>query len=374
MTENTEAEPEFYYAQSTAQKGPVRQEHLFELVESGEIDFDTLIWLEGDEDWVPFQSKFPEFAAGRVRCAYSGELRKPEDMLEYGEHWIAPEFKEAFVQKLAEGAGTDEDPEDGFVASLTLASIWHQSWTIWKANLIPISVVTVVVWTPLHFLLEHLSYNVWSEMYGEDEFAALGRYFRMERSLETWFGAIATGGIISLAAYIWRGGHSMSVGETFGEGFRNYLRLLGTRIIWGFAMIIVVLVGVLPVVLIDFLPFQIVWGILASVAALYLFVRTGFVDYFAISERAGGFPAISESWGATKGHFWRIVGYQTAVWTAVSLVGIILALPIFLPPLDNFVVSALLSVLDSVVISFGIVETMVLALHLKAHRLPDPVS
>lgn len=83
------------------------------------------------------------------RCAYSGECRLPSEMLRLGDHWVAPEHKDAFVQFLKEGG----DPRAlGKATPLprvgtALLPMIQQCWKLVKANaahLIPLFIIVSI--------------------------------------------------------------------------------------------------------------------------------------------------------------------------------------------------------------------------------------
>ncbi len=357
----------YFYAIGDEQRGPVSFDTLQALRSSGEIENDTLIWYQGAPEWVHYQTMFPENVsfADMETCSYSGKLVERSKMLQYGDDWISPDVKEEFIQSLL------EQPEAGipkgdfaFPPDLRLRSIFAQSFQIFRSQFFAIAFVTAVIWTPLYLILEYYSYTALDD----DSMQSINRYWKLERTMETWIGSIATGAVLSLAAIRWNNGSKLTVGETFSEGMSHYGRLLGTRIVFGFALMGAALIGILPAILVDFLPFQIIWGTLATLAFIYLAVRLAFVEQFAITESAGGAPALKMSWHRTRGRFWLVLGYLTALFTPV-LVAVFLSGGILLfPLLDNFVVSAIHSVIISIALMYLTVAMTVMALHLDVNQ------
>ena len=100
----------WYYASGKEKKGPVDDDALSALVESGEVSPETLVWHEGLPAWKAYSEvgsggggdagESGEGDGGMVRCAYSGEMRAKVSMLQYGDKWVAAEHKESFVQAL----------------------------------------------------------------------------------------------------------------------------------------------------------------------------------------------------------------------------------------------------------------------------------
>ncbi|MDA7926539.1 hypothetical protein N9Z18_01240 [Verrucomicrobiales bacterium] len=77
-------------------------------------------------------------------------------------------------------------------------------------------------------------------------------------------------------------------------------------------------------------------------------------------------PAITMSWHRTKGHFWIILGYLIAIVTPVLIAILFSGAILLIPFLDNFVVSAIHSVIISIAMMYVTIAMTVLALHLNA--------
>jgi uncharacterized RDD family membrane protein YckC len=110
----------WYYADQEQQTGPVNDAQFEELVRSGKIQPDTLVWREGMAAWqsyraakAPSQSSEPSPAAGagsavgespEAVCAECGNMFAIQDMIRHGEVYICANCKPVFIQKLVEGA------------------------------------------------------------------------------------------------------------------------------------------------------------------------------------------------------------------------------------------------------------------------------
>ena len=111
----------WYYVENGQQAGPVEEAQLGELIQSGKLRGDTLVWHEGMGAWQPFSAVFPpEFAAAvgatpvgtsapsgdtaEAVCAECGNIFRKEDMIPHGNAFICANCKPVFMQKLAEGA------------------------------------------------------------------------------------------------------------------------------------------------------------------------------------------------------------------------------------------------------------------------------
>lgn len=114
--------PEWFAGIGGERIGPLTADELLQRRRQGEIRDDTLVWTDGWADWRPFAAAglssdqagatpsvsgvLPALGIGDgelVRCAVSGDYRPPAEMLQYGDAWVAPEHKDAFLQLLREG-------------------------------------------------------------------------------------------------------------------------------------------------------------------------------------------------------------------------------------------------------------------------------
>ena len=111
----------WYYSLKGKQKGPVVARDLLVLEEAGVVTRKTLVWAEGMPDWSDFpavkeQIKVEagaEDLSGFAVCAHSSDVRPKSEMISYGDHMIAPEHKDAFLQSLHEGRIVEEQHEVG---------------------------------------------------------------------------------------------------------------------------------------------------------------------------------------------------------------------------------------------------------------------
>ncbi|HKW30031.1 MAG TPA: RDD family protein [Verrucomicrobiae bacterium] len=114
----------WYYADQGQQTGPVTEEQFTELVRTGKIQPDTLVWREGMAAWAPYRqagapphpstsapADGPGFVAGQnpeAVCAECGKMFAIQDMIHHsgptGGIYICANCKPVFLQKLAEGA------------------------------------------------------------------------------------------------------------------------------------------------------------------------------------------------------------------------------------------------------------------------------
>jgi uncharacterized RDD family membrane protein YckC len=112
----------WYYVSNGQQAGPVDDAQLAELVRNGSVLFDTLIWREGMDNWLPYgQVHVPSppplmapppqaippaqyIPPAAVVCSECGGTFSPDQVIRYENRFVCAACKPAFVQKLAEGA------------------------------------------------------------------------------------------------------------------------------------------------------------------------------------------------------------------------------------------------------------------------------
>ncbi len=298
------------------------------------------------------------------KCAFSGEMRPCSEMLQYGDQFVAPEYKDQFVQQLREGGEEFSDTLDcDFTPSLFLSDIIRQSVVIWCAQWKQIVVMFAILWTPLYLVLEYMSYEIW-----EDDVQSLQRYFRTEQAMALWVGSLVAGAIFSIGGRIWRGRKLVSLSDLWSLGAQNYVRLLGTKLL--------LILLVFCITLLFLIPFMALSGndwvsaisaIVLCVVLLIALVRLGFAGVAAVAEGKGGIPAMENSWRVTKGRFWRVIGVQLTVYSLATLFAVVVSLNVFIPYFDNFVVSAFFAVAVGAAQTLVDVETAVFYQHLAAN-------
>ncbi len=105
----------WYYVEQGQQAGPVSDEQLDEMLRSGKIQPDTLVWREGMAVWSPYREakggavstsstlETRETAPEAV-CAECGKIFPIDETIRYGNVRVCAGCKPVFLQKLQEGA------------------------------------------------------------------------------------------------------------------------------------------------------------------------------------------------------------------------------------------------------------------------------
>ena len=171
----------WYYAVGGQQQGPIDDAQLDTLIQSGQVNQDTLVWHEGMAHWQPLRQARPSSAgsapsaqspaappfvgspapSGEVICAECGKNFSMENTIQYGSAWVCAACKPIFLQKLREGAAPGASPfgqpgapfdPDAFLAAvrerdytIDIGSCLSRGWELVKANFwICVGVVTLV--------------------------------------------------------------------------------------------------------------------------------------------------------------------------------------------------------------------------------------
>ena len=114
----------WYYAIDDQKHGPVSDADLLNLSREGAVLANTLVWREGQADWLPFRAIGPQIHGPGVEtavCADSGRLLPVSEMVPYGETHVAADRKDAFLQRLME-TGDTEVSESGL--ALNYVGFW----------------------------------------------------------------------------------------------------------------------------------------------------------------------------------------------------------------------------------------------------------
>ncbi|PWU15656.1 MAG: hypothetical protein C5B50_15115 [Verrucomicrobia bacterium] len=109
---------EWYYATDNQQRGPVAESQLDDLLRSGAVDRNTLVWRAGMDEWKPMHSarslppvslqNAPPIAspplAGTATCVECQRVFPQTDLVFLNQSWVCGQCKPLFLQRLMEGA------------------------------------------------------------------------------------------------------------------------------------------------------------------------------------------------------------------------------------------------------------------------------
>jgi hypothetical protein len=96
----------FFYSLNGQQQGPVSEDQLRQMVVTGALSPDTLVWREGMADWQPLASVVTGISS-TVRCSVCGQMFPPDQTLTIGGKVVCANCKPTFVQGMREGVVQD---------------------------------------------------------------------------------------------------------------------------------------------------------------------------------------------------------------------------------------------------------------------------
>jgi uncharacterized RDD family membrane protein YckC len=103
----------WHYAVGGQQKGPVTDDEFNQLVSSGTVRADTLVWKDGWPEWRAYGTVSvggdSAADADTAVCAVSGRRLPKSEMLEFEGRWVSAEHKDEFFQRLREGVSLSND-------------------------------------------------------------------------------------------------------------------------------------------------------------------------------------------------------------------------------------------------------------------------
>ena len=172
----------WYYAVGGRQQGPVDDAQLDAMLQSGQINQDTLIWRDGMANWLPLRQARPSAGAppsvapaadagasagvGEIVCAECGKLFTKDNVIQYGTAWVCAACKPIFLQKLREGATTGSGVLGA--AGMRYAGFWIRV----LAKILDSIAMGIVIGIPMLILL--FTTGMFSMQGGQPSFAAVG--------------------------------------------------------------------------------------------------------------------------------------------------------------------------------------------------------
>lgn len=97
---------EWYYAHNGQQQGPVEEATLTQLVNSGTITRETLVWKEGMPNWLPYGQTIGagDGSSELVSCPTCGAQVSPHELIPFGQRTVCPHCRDRNIQQMHEGA------------------------------------------------------------------------------------------------------------------------------------------------------------------------------------------------------------------------------------------------------------------------------
>jgi uncharacterized RDD family membrane protein YckC len=113
---------DWYYVSDGERRGPFTRDLFQDLVRGGTISADTLVWNADMADWQPFAHIAPAFLSegsepvvSTIFCVNCRQARQPSEVIAFGNAPVCGYCKDAFFQRMSQGASRPLDrPYAGF--------------------------------------------------------------------------------------------------------------------------------------------------------------------------------------------------------------------------------------------------------------------
>lgn len=282
-----------------------------------------------------------------MKCDSCG-LPAPEDeMIQFEGRWICAACKPTFVQQLKEGVlePVPQPMPEGFEErTLSLGEVVALSWRVVRQDWKAIATLVVLVAAPVNLVLSVIDPGE------EPTMREVGRSFRIQQFMETFFGVLSTLGIAKIVSERMLGRRAGFV-DGLLHAVRRWLPAIGTGIIEGLIVVFLMLLLIVP---------GIIW------AGYYSF------SIAVVSLRAcAGKTALDYSKALVKGRWWGVVGRMLGL-AGISMIPVIIfEIGVALAPASTALTFAS-AVLTDLSFAFTTVGATILFLNLDAVHRNDP--
>jgi uncharacterized RDD family membrane protein YckC len=164
---------QWFYAVNNQRLGPVSPAEFEQLVATGVIKPDTLVWCEGMTGWQPYSAVAVTAGSGAADdgtelCIVSGKRYPRREMIQYEGRWISAEHRDEFFQRVREGV---TQPGLGTVPGpFGYGGFWRRFWAKFVDGLI-LKVVGVL----LNMLVSLALFGTYNYFNGVDPYALANR-------------------------------------------------------------------------------------------------------------------------------------------------------------------------------------------------------
>lgn len=339
----------WFYVENGQQAGPVEEDQLPALVQSGKVNRDTLVWHEGMAAWQPFSAVCPPQFAATLGAAPSGagapgdsapeavchechNIFRKEDMIRHKDLYVCANCKPVFMQKLGEGVVTGASRgrrslpvnPDALIAEIEargyevdIGSCVSRGWALVKANfgVCVGATVLVMLCNQAAGFVPFLGI-VLSLMLSGPLMAGLDNFFiRLIR------------------------GESSGIGDAFSGFSQSFWRLCGAGLLFALCVYawflpIGIVVAAVPESSSSFLPLVITLGALGVIGAAYMSVSLIFALPLCIDLELGAWDSlrvsrriVSKHWFAVFGLVF-VAGLLSVLGVLACIVGVFFTMPI----------------------------------------------
>jgi hypothetical protein len=153
----------FYATKDKTQAGPVDEAALAELLRSGTITQDTLVWKEGMDNWKPYsvavglpvQPSMAVSAGGNLTCAECGGSFPPDQIVSLGGRSVCASCKPVALQRFQESGSRLSEPMDPEAlwsqvlergGKVRIGEVLSGAWKTYSSNFGPCLGVTLLAY------------------------------------------------------------------------------------------------------------------------------------------------------------------------------------------------------------------------------------
>lgn len=272
---------DYYYRNlNSVRVGPLDEATFFAHVNAGYVSAGTLVWRSGEPAWMPWAS---------VAAAWiNGSVGVP--------------------------AAEEADASEGEVVSddIGIDALFGESWTVFKRHWGKFLSFGLIC-SAASFCSEFV--RAWSGFRQEFSETSSSPEISLVALVLSLLSAVISGGLMFGSLKIVRkedAGTPVSFGDIFplGRMFVKVLKFFGIACVW-FAGVFAVY---FPAAMLLFSasasdPVALIFLFAVFPAELWLLTRFAFVGYFIFDTDCGVFASFRASWRATRGKFWRSLGY-----------------------------------------------------------------
>lgn len=331
----------FYVTKEKTQAGPVDEAALAELLQSGAISKETLIWKTGMENWTPYAAIFDrpgQVAAvspagdGESRCTECGQAFPADQLISLAGRPVCAACKPMAVQKFQEGVlsfGPGGDAEElwsrvkqrGF--NFTIGSALGGGWEVVKGNFWPAVGVTLLCYlitlitNQIPFLGFLAVFLVQPQMMAGIQWYFLKQIRREEATLNDAFSGFRRG-----------------FGQQALYMLVVFAVIIGVAIVCAIPLVLFAIPGIQhhSTSMVSFIPLLIVIPMLIAMA--YIMLTWLFTSMLILDKGLNALPAMKLSRRVVHLQFWRLVGLFVVLFFLGLLgfialvIGIIFVLPV----------------------------------------------
>ena len=292
-----------------------------------------------------------------VICAFSGEAHPRSRMLEYGDQFVAPKHKEAFVSLLESGEpalnsrGLRDEPLTG-----DIGLIFQQSFRLLREHWLPVSLTMVLCWLPSELIFSAVDWHLVDYTYGMEPEKPLQplQASMLPYLLNLTIGLVGEAILLLIAHRGWQG-RSTDFFALLMPALGMWSRLFRTRILVTLATAVGFLLLVIP--------------------GFFIATLLALSEVTVVAEKRRPFSAAERSRALVRGHGWRVFFFAIVIGFGLAIPQVILTVAWGSLGIESWWTSALLTWLASLPLLITVFLLYVLYQHLLAlHRPETPLS